>query len=138
MDEARFDFTVDLSGLERIKRQTPAQINAWLRGLAEDVATDVKLSFGTSPDGRSYTRGGVTHVASQPDHPPNVDTGALSGSIIAKRISNYEYEVRDGVEYGIYLEDGTEDIAPRPFMVPAFDNLKRTMEREAKTGLDLE
>jgi hypothetical protein len=44
----------------------------------------------------------------------------------------------DGVTYGIHLEDGTERIAPRPFMQPAFARLSKTIEQEAKSELGLE
>lgn len=133
-----FSFEVDISKLEHIAAQTPGKIDTWLRGIAEEIVTDVVLSFGTSPDGRTYTRGNVTHIASQPDNPPNVDTGALRASITSERKAYNEYEVMDGVEYGIYLEEGTEHIAPRPFMGPAFENARREIERKAREGLDLE
>lgn len=147
---------VDVSGLERLLREEPDKVEKWLNSVAESIVTDVKLSFGSSPPGRTYTRttstlgrdakgrftrvkgAGVTHVASQPGYPPNVDIGTLIGSIRQEKTGTLEYQVMDGTEYGIYLEDGTEHIDPRPFMRPAFDRARQTVERDAASGLGLE
>lgn len=129
---------VDVSGLERILRTEPGKVETWLDKIAENIVTDIKLSFGTSPPGASYTRGGVTHVASQPGYPPNVDIGTLWNSIRQENTGKLERQVMDGVEYGIYLEHGTEDIDPRPFMRPAFDRARKTIEQDAARNLGLE
>lgn len=55
---------------------------------------------------------------------PGVDTGALSNSIHAAKISDGVWAVRDGVEYGIYHEIGTVNIAARPWMVPAVERVR--------------
>lgn len=132
------EIKIDLSGLERLMREEPGKVETWLDSVAESIVTDVKLSFGTSPPGESYTRGGVTHVASQPGYPPNVDIGTLTNTIRQEKTGTLERTVMDGVEYGIYLEDGTEHIDPRPFMRPAFDRARQTVERDAANNLGLE
>lgn len=129
---------VDVSGLDRILRDEPGKVEAWLDGVAENIVTTVKLSFGTSPPGRTYRRGNVTHVASQAGFPPNIDIGTLTNSIRQEKTGTLERTVMDGVDYGIYLEDGTEYIDPRPFMRPAFDEARQTMERDAANNLGLE
>jgi HK97 gp10 family phage protein len=48
-----------------------------------------------------------------------VDTGTLRASIQAKRIGDLHWEVWVGVDYGIYLEYGTVNMAARPYMRPA-------------------
>jgi HK97 gp10 family phage protein len=132
------EIKVDVSGLERLLREEPGKVETWLDSVAESIVTDVKLSFGTSPAGESYTRGGVTHVASQPGYPPNVDIGTLTNTIRQEKTGTLERTVMDGVEYGLYLEDGTEHIEPRPFMRPAFDRARQTVERDAANNLGLE
>lgn len=129
---------VDVSGLDRLLQTEPNKLEDWLDMLAEDIVTDIKLSFGTSPPGETYTRGSVTHVASQPGYPPNVDIGTLSGSIGQEKTGTLERTISDGVEYGIHLEDGTEDIDPRPFMVPAFARARANIESNAASQLGLE
>jgi hypothetical protein len=134
------DIKIDTSGLDKLLAKLDSTVDHWLAGVAESIVTDVKLSFGTSPDGRSYTRGSISHVASQPGYPPNVDTGTLRASIRHEKRGPYEYWVMDGVEYGIWLEDGTPNIAPRPFMRPAFDAARRRIEGDlgAALGQELE
>src|SRR5690606_36820661 len=72
---------VDMTGIERLLARTPDKVEEFLDWMAESIVTDITLSFGTSPPGETYTRGGVTHVASQPGYPPNVDIGDLKASI---------------------------------------------------------
>lgn len=116
------EFTYDFSGMRAHVATLPLKIDVLLDAAAEGIVTDIKLSFGTGPAGLEYDRGsrGV-HVASQPGYPPNVDTSALTNSMHWERAGSREREIMDGVEYGIDLEDGTERIAPRPFMRPVFD-----------------
>jgi len=115
---------LDVSGIERILREEPGRLQAWLDGFTEDVLTDIVLSFGQSP--------------SAPGEPPGVDTDTLRGSMTWEPRGHLENEIHDGVEYGVYLEDGTERIAPRPFMRPAFDRAQGRMERDAQENLKLE
>jgi hypothetical protein len=129
---------LNTKGLQRLKRQEPAKVSKWLDGEAEAMVTDIKLSFNTSPPGESYTRGGVTHVASQPGHPPNVDIGTLSSTIRWEPQGQFVRHIMDGVTYGIHLEDGTESIAPRPFMAPAFAREQKTIGQSARDNLGLE
>ncbi|GIL09276.1 MAG: hypothetical protein BroJett033_7870 [Chloroflexota bacterium] len=137
MSDGRID--LDLSGLDRVLALEPQRVAAWLDGVAEAIVTEIVLSFGTSPPGRTHTRGSVAHVASQPGYPPNVDTAALRASIRWEPTGPLERTIMDGVEYGVYLEDGTEDILPRPFMGPVFDDWRGgRLERDARQRLSLE
>lgn len=129
---------MDLSGFERVLREEPGRCEAFLDWMAASIEQEIQESFGTSPPGRTYKRGRRTHVASQPEYPPNVDIGTLARSIHSERSATLERTISDGVEYGIYLEDGTTTIAPRPFMGPAFDEAGQRYERDAANHLDLE
>ncbi len=111
---------IDTSGLERVIRNAEKEADRALREVAEEMVSDIKLSFNTGPDGRTYQRGGKRHVASSPGHPPNVDTGTLRASIRWRKISNLTYWIVDGVNYGVALEFGTSKIAARPFFMPVF------------------
>lgn len=134
----RSEVRLDLRGIDEVLREEPGRVEAWLDGFAEQMVSEIKLSFGTSPAGESYQRGGVTHVASQAGYPPNVDTGALSGSIRWERDGALKRKIMDGVEYGLWLEDGTESIRPRPFMGPAFDWAAANIEDDAARNLRLD
>lgn len=59
--------------------------------------------------------------------PPGIDTGALSNSIHKRKISFGVWSVGDGVEYGIYLEIGTERMAARPWMMPAVQRVSAAL-----------
>lgn len=112
--------TIDTSMMTKIRQALPEQISALLRGAANEMVSDMKMSMGTSPAGATYKHGNVSHVASAPGYPPNPDTGALRASINFYPESNTRVVIADGVEYGLYLEIGTERIEPRPFVVPVF------------------
>lgn len=129
---------LDTKGLQQLKRKEPEKVATWLDGFAEDMVSRIKLSFNTSPPGRTYTRGGVSHTASQEGYPPNVDIGTLWASIRWKRDGQFTRKIMDGVEYGIHLEDGTESIAPRPFMQPVFADAQKRIGQDAKDNLGLE
>jgi hypothetical protein len=112
---------VDKRKLEQLIRQNPRMADDALNATALAILADIQLSFNTSPAGRSYTRGGVTHVASMPGQPPNIDTGALRASMRVERRGRLHYELMDGVTYGVLLELGTSRMAARPFMTPAIE-----------------
>lgn len=75
--------------------------------------------------GRIYRRHGVVHQASAPGEAPASDTGALVNSIVTE----YNYAeltgiVRAKLQYGNFLEYGTQTIEPRPFMRPALATVR--------------
>jgi len=112
---------VDSAKLRAIIADNPALVDEMLRSAGAGMLGDILLSFNTSPPGREYERGGVVHVASVEGYPPNVDTGALRASMNVQKQGEGEYWIQDGVEYGLYLEEGTERMGPRPFIAPVFD-----------------
>lgn len=131
------DVTLDLTKLNAAIRQYPGRLDAWLRSIAIDVANEAKLSFNTGPGGRTYRRGRKLHIASSPNYPPNVDTGTLRASIRMTKMGPNHYRVQDGVDYGIWLEDGVPGrMQPRPFLQPAIRTKKRAFQKGE--GLDLE
>ena len=71
--------------------------------------------------GRVYHRGRITHVASKPGDPPNVDTGELISGVTWEPQNGKALAVFVGtnVKHGVYMEFGTKDVAPRPWLLPA-------------------
>lgn len=122
------DFEVNTSGADRILANWEAVTDQWLRQMGEAIITDIRLSFGSSPPGYEYVRGSVVHIASQPGYPPNIDTGTLTNSLHLEPDGRLQYQVADGVEYGIHLEDGTDVMAARPFVRPVFEQFRGDME----------
>ncbi len=131
-------FKIDTSGLEKLISQEPAKVDAWLRGVANEIKSDVILSFGTSPAGRKYKRGKKYHVASVKGNPPNVDTGTLKNSLNVQPMGALSYEIRVGTEYAQYLEEGTDKMAARPFFAPVLKAWEGKLEDDAKRNLGLE
>jgi hypothetical protein len=115
------NFRVDTRMMKRLRQQSPQRVAQVLRGAATEMVADIKLSFGTGPDGRTYRRGKVVHVASSPDNPPNSDTGTLMGSMTWTELRPGYVVIHDQTTYGVWLELGTERIAPRPFVGPVFE-----------------
>jgi hypothetical protein len=116
---------VDLRRMQQIARDLPDALDDALNATAHEALAEIVLSFGSGPAGRTYTHEGVSHVASSPGHPPNVDTGALRASMRAEKTGSLEYQVMDGVEYGVYLELGTERMAARPFVTPVIEQMRQ-------------
>ncbi len=71
---------------------------------------------------QSMLGGGKPHVPSAAGEPPRVDTGVLRSSITHELIirgNNPVARVGTNVTYGRFLELGTSDIEPRPWLRPA-------------------
>ena len=117
---------VDDRELLRLIGDMPEARAAFLDQEAEAVKNYVVQSFGTSP--------------SSPGEPPGVDTGNLRASINWSADGPGRRIVSDGTEegYGLDLEfgtsneDGSTRMAPRPFMRPAFDWLRRNIRDHAR------
>lgn len=60
-------------------------------------------------------------------------TGALRDSLTAEKMGDLEWEIHDGVSYGILQELGTSKLPAQPFLTPAMDMAReRFGERVAK------
>ena len=117
-------YSLDTSGMDALLKNAPDALMGLLRSAAEEMVTEMKLSMGTSAPGRVYRRGTVEHVASVPGAPPTPDTGALRASLKWKATGELEITISDGVEYGVWLEFGTENMKARPWMGPVFASWK--------------
>lgn len=123
-DMSDIEIRIDTSILDKMITEQPQKLGRWMSHFAEIIVTDIKLSFGASP--------------SAAGDPPGVDTGALRASMKWENTGPHERTISDGVEYGQYLEDGTEKIMPRPFMRPAFDRAKEILADDVRQYFGLE
>lgn len=121
---ANAEIRIDTSVLDKMIQDQPQKLGRWMSRYAEVIVTDIKLSMGSSP--------------SSPGDPPGVDTGTLRASMKWENTGAHERTISDGVEYGIYLEDGTEKMLPRPFMKPAFDRAREQLADDVKQYFGLE
>ena len=115
---ASLTFKIDSRKMRELARSQPQRTSDFLDAEAEDMVNDIKLSFGTSP--------------SAPGDPPGVVTNALRGGMKWKPDGRFTRIIHDSVEYGAWLEFGTERMLPRPFMSPAFDRKRQNFGDHAK------
>lgn len=90
----------------------------------EEVRNEaIRLILDTPHTGRTYRRRSVEHVASAPGEPPASDTGTLTSRIdTVYDMANLSSLVQARIDYALYLEYGTQRMAPRPFLRPALAN----------------
>lgn len=114
------------------------------------VEREVKKELSKRGTGEVYYRGKNNknrkfHIASAPYEPPAVDTGALRASIssivevidlevtgwVGSDISKLAIRTSAGtdLEYGYYLEMGTINMAPRPYLRPVLNRHKDKINR---------
>ena len=76
-----------------------------------------------------------THKASAPGEAPATDTGLLANSIQAD-IEGRQATVFTNTEYAPWLEFGTQDMEPRPFMFPAMEKERPKWEARLNRIVD--
>jgi HK97 gp10 family phage protein len=109
----------------RVAAQKAAELEVERARLAVET-TAKKLIMKGPKSGLLYKRGKGSgkkqkyHRASAPGQPPATDTGILASSIESKRDGLSAIVWTEKV-YGKYLEFGTRDIEPRPWLTPAVE-----------------
>jgi hypothetical protein len=79
------------------------------------IEGQLRASMNEQKSGRRYPRGKDSfHIASAPGESPAVDSSNFFGSIQVIIGNVLEAKIGTPVEYALYLEDGTERMAPRP------------------------
>lgn len=117
---------VETEGIDRLLRDVPSKGDILVEKAAKSIEARARVSM---------VGGGTPHVPSLPGEPPHREFGALAEGIhVHPKEKELEREVGDSVEYGIYLEFGTErgvgiprgsgtvqvpKMAARPWLIPA-------------------
>lgn len=100
-----------------------------IAALAFEIQKKARLLIADNSDGtpkkRRTAAGQLKMVnVSNPFDPPNLDTGRLNKSIMVEplrpSINNNVFYVGTNLDYGLFLEYGTVDMAPRPWLYPAY------------------
>lgn len=110
----------------RIPLHTTARVAEECEKSAVMVANIAKRSVMKGPKtGEVYKRGQggkgkkkPLHQASAPGQPPATDTGGLASSIVS-RAKALTAEAGAFAKHGVWMEEGTERVSPRPFIEPA-------------------
>lgn len=109
-----------IASLNMKSTQILRDFDAQLFKAALTIETTAKDNIqGGGRSGRTYTRRSVSHQASSVGEYPKTDTGQLVRNIFSDRIGNYTYQIGSkgsGAPHGRYLEFGTLNMRPRPWL----------------------
>lgn len=142
-------FSVEMDGMPEFSRHTKAiqdAIEANLRAALVSSGNDMQRTMVDSilrepKSGRVYGN----HRASAPGEAPASDTGFLVSRILTypdlqRMLVDIGIKAQNAVKYAGYLEFGTQNLEPRPFVKPAFiknkDKAKDKMRKAVAAGLD--
>lgn len=123
----RLEFEIE--GIAKLGKQleqiASAQVDGMGKALIEAgfrIQRHAKKSIASSPIDPDTGR-------STPGNPPHTDTGLLAASIYVNTQEDngrtVSVIVGTDVKYGQWLEFGTKNIAPRPWLLPAFEATKQ-------------
>ena len=122
-------FNMRLIGAENLNRRLSI-FNLEAQRKVKDVVNESALnirnnavqSMSETKTGQTYRRRTITHRASAPGEAPATDTARLKASVRARFFTGgLSAEIGTNVGYGRMLEFGTRNIAPRPWLNPAFE-----------------
>lgn len=123
-------YRLDTRRLDNLIATTEKQLDAYGRGVAQEMVNDVKLSIQETSPGRTEIRYSPkrTVTVSMEGDAPNTDLGALINSIGWRAVGRLMYWIHDGVEYGHTLEE----VYNRPFIQPVFEEWRRKLPDDAR------
>ncbi len=82
---------------------------------------EIKISMKAKGTGIKWP--GSSYTSSAPGEPPATQTGTLIRSMTSE-VEKLVGRVGTNLKYGLYLEIGTKNIVPRPYLRPAFEKKK--------------
>lgn len=125
------DFQYDEGALTHLLDDPTGPVGQEMERRALFVEAAQKRLLSQHGTGVIYRRHGgkVTHQASAPGEPPAPDTGLLRASVshhvgvdadgMYAEIGSGASPDIPGLDYGVYLDVGTHDIEPRPWLRPS-------------------
>src|SRR5262245_47156379 len=116
--------------MPEIKRSVIGDLKAIIEADLNALRAAMIQEFNEPKTGRQYRRpSGAKYTASAPGEPPAIRTGALERSISEPNVQESPGEVVGqiviGADYAVGLEYGRARVAPRPFVIPAIEELLR-------------
>lgn len=122
-----------VKNLKKARADYRQVIKAGVIATANEVRNDVVKSIQRQSSGSvvtAYKQGGGSYrrVVSKEGEAPNVDTGRLVQSIAVEMAGNaYKTaHVGTGDKKAPFLEFGTKDMKPRPFLYPALERMRQS------------
>jgi hypothetical protein len=124
------------NALRKYGAKSEKAISEAVRVTAVEVQADsVKSIQRGSKTGRTYKRGNITHRASAPGEAPATDSEILVGSIDTVKLTRLSYKTGTLLDYGRWLEYGTQKIAERPWLRPAVQRNKEEFFRRLRIAI---
>jgi hypothetical protein len=118
------ELKVIAEGLKKLPEVIPAKTGEILTNSAVRLRNDILRTLRNTPKADYfYKRGKKRHYPSKPGNAPAIDRGNMAGSIVFDA-SPYKMQVGTVLAdpaYPKFLEDGTPDIKPRPWLEPAVE-----------------
>lgn len=139
--------TIRVEGAEEVQRNLSVLAERYGKATADAAVAGGQLvrstaikSIQSQSSGREVTRyrlggGQYEHTASAEGEAPNTDTGRLVSSILVDVAFSGVY-VGSTLEYAGHLEFGTVRMAPRPWLNPALEQNRRTIENLFRKAVD--
>lgn len=116
------------SNIPAINAALEQRASELVRDAAQQIVNAVKISMAEEKSGAIYKRKGKSHRASAPGEPPAIDLGTLVNSIQVVNDTALQSTIGLTAEYAAYLEFGTVRMAPRPYLGPAFEQIRPIFE----------
>ena len=114
------EFSAELEA--RLENVSEEKVTKVIKLTCQKIRSDCITSMNNTPRdaSKSYfaNNKSIAHHPSFPGNPPAPDTGTLKNSI-HYNIGDCEGNIGTNLDYGLYLETGTERMAPRPWLFPA-------------------
>ena len=138
---------VQVEGIEEVQRNLARLADAYGKAVADalvvsgnEVRNTAIRSIQEKSSGRTVTRsraGGSTyeHVAAAAGSAPNTDTGRLVQSVQVD-ITDDSVFVGSTLEYAPWLEFGTRNMLPRPWLNPALEANRRSIIKRVKDAVE--
>lgn len=108
-----------IAAFSKLSKEAQEEAGKAVQATAIEVRGNIVKRYQKGPaSGKVYTRGNVKHQASAPGEAPATDTGRLASGTEYRMTGTMSAEVGNNVQYGPWLEFGTQNIAPRPAWRP--------------------
>ena len=131
-----------IRNLSKLQAKLKAMPAAATRAVTDELAAGassmhslaVRMIQRNDGGGRTYKRGGRTHVASAPFAYPNADRGELVRGMgwYSSALSSYWYS---SAKHARPLEHGTDRMLPRPIMRPTYRALLPDIRRNVNQAI---
>ena len=131
-------YKVVFNNLPKLPGAVKQAVGKEVRRAGLDIEGQAKLNIQQSPaSGRIYTLSNPSrkHQASAPGEPPATDLGDLVNSIAFKMVGELTGVVEVGSDHGAVQEFGGKNMAARPYLGPAVQQVLPSFEANIRRAL---